>query len=127
MKILFLDDDATRHKRFLMANIGRDVHQAWDYDQACRALDAHVFDEAHLDHDLSDLAMRACVNGTALPDDEKTGTHVAEYIAAMLPDQRPRLVVLHSFNDAGWRRMAIILKEVGVRCVRQQFGKGLSP
>jgi hypothetical protein len=120
MKILFLDDDATRHKRFLMANIGRDVHQAWDYEQACRALDAHVFDEAHLDHDLSDMA------AAGMPaKDEKTGTHVAEYIAAMLESQRPRLVVLHSFNDAGWRRMGRILHDAGVRCVRQQFGKGL--
>lgn len=109
MKILFLDDDKERHRRFKMNRIGADITQAWTCEEACRLLDGAVFDVAHLDHDLSDAA----ASGHPGPD-EKTGTHVAEYIAAMAPEKRPRAVVVHSFNQYGRNRMAAILRAAGV-------------
>lgn len=117
MRILFLDDDASRHQAFARNSIGHIVHAAWGYEECCYQLQGpDVFDQAHLDHDLSDMA------AAGMPaKDEKTGTHVAEFIAAMPPEKRPRLVVLHSFNDAGWRRMARILDEAGVDWIRRQF------
>jgi hypothetical protein len=116
MKILFLDDNAERHKRFMMNRIGMDVTQVWNYDEACKALSETVFDIAHLDHDLSDLAA-----ANMAPEDEKTGTDVAEFIAAMPEDKRPKYVVIHSFNYSGRQRMAGILSAAGVSCVMEMF------
>lgn len=115
-RILFLDDDKERHRRFMMNRIGLAISQAWTCDEACRMLSETVFDEAHLDHDLSELAAM----GTPAAH-ERTGTHVAEHIAAMPPDRRPRRVVIHSFNDAGRRRMAGILRDAGVPVIVQPF------
>ena len=116
MKIFFLDDDATRHKRFTMNRIGSDITQAWNYEEACRLLGEQVFDVAWLDHDLSYEATL----GTQSVD-EKTGTHVAEFIAAMPDDRRPRFVVLHTFNPAGRMRMLGILRAAGVGVAIEPF------
>lgn len=116
MRILFLDDDKERHRRFTMNRIGMNITQAWSHAEACRLLDETVFDVAYLDHDLSELA------SAGMPAaDEKTGTHVAEHIAAMPPEQRPRAVVIHSFNDYGRKRMAHILHRAGVRVTIEPF------
>lgn len=116
MRILFLDDSKERHRRFTMNRIGMNIAQAWDCAEACRLLAETVFDVAYLDHDLSDLA------AAGMPAaDEKTGTHVAEYIAAMPPEKRPRRVVIHSFNDYGRRRMAGILRDAGVLVAIEPF------
>lgn len=115
-RIFFLDDDPERHRRFKMNRNGMDITAACNYREACTALAAVVFDVAFLDHDLSELAAAGRPSS-----EEKTGTHVAEFIAGLPPDRRPRLVVLHSYNDAGRRRMAAILGEAGVPWVIQPF------
>ena len=116
MKTLFLDDDKERHRRFTMNRIGQDITQVWNCDEACAALAATRYAVAYLDHDLSDMA------AAGMPArGEKTGTDVAEFIAAMPPEARPETVVIHSFNDYGRRRMASILREAGVRCVIEPF------
>jgi hypothetical protein len=116
-KIFFLDDDAERHKKFKMDRIGMDITAAWNYADACAALAKTKFDLAYLDHDLSELAAAG-----RPASDEKTGTHVAEFIAALPDDKKPKFVILHSFNDAGRRRMAAILDEAGVQCMIAPFG-----
>lgn len=116
-KIFFLDDDAERHKRFMMDRIGMNITAVTNYADACAALAKTKFDLAYLDHDLSELA--AAGRPAA---DEKTGTHVAEFIATLPEEKRPKFVILHSFNDAGRRRMAAILNEVGVSCMIAPFG-----
>jgi hypothetical protein len=116
-KIFFLDDDKERHRKFTMDRIGMDITVAWNYADACAALAKTKFDIAYLDHDLSELA--AAGRPAA---DEKTGTHVAEFIASLPEEQRPKFVVLHSFNDAGRRRMGAILNEAGVSCMIAPFG-----
>lgn len=117
MKIFFLDDDAQRHARFKMDRIGMDITTAWNYADACAALAKTKFDVAYLDHDLSEMA------AAGMPaKDEKTGTHVAEFIASLPAEKRPKFVVLHSFNDAGRRRMGAILDEAGVSCMIAPFG-----
>ncbi len=115
-RIFFLDDDHERHRRFKMNRIGMNITAAKNYSEACSLLADTVFDVAYLDHDLSELA--AAGRPAA---EEKTGTHVAEFIVSLPPDRRPRFVVLHSYNDAGRRRMAAILDEAGVRCMIQPF------
>lgn len=116
MRILFLDDNKERHRRFLMNRIGQNIVQAWTCEEACRLLSATVFDIAYLDHDLSELAAA----GTPAAN-ERTGTHVAEFIAAMPPEKRPGRVVVHSFNDYGRKRMAAILRDAGVAVTIQPF------
>lgn len=116
MKILFLDDNAERHKRFTMNRIGQNITQVWSYEEACKALTDTVFDVAYLDHDLSDLAAAGTPG-----EGEKTGTDVAEFIANMAEDKRPKYVVIHSFNDYGRRRMAGILSVAGVSCMIETF------
>lgn len=116
-KIFFLDDDAERHKRFKMDRIGMDITAVTNYADACAALAKTKFDLAYLDHDLSELAAAG-----RPAKDEKTGTHVAEFIASLSDDMKPKFVILHSFNDAGRRRMAAILDDAGVRCMIAPFG-----
>lgn len=116
-KIFFLDDDAERHKKFKMDRIGMDITAVWNYADACAALAKTKFDLAYLDHDLSELAAAG-----RPAKDEKTGTHVAEFIAALPDEMKPKFVILHSFNDAGRKRMGAILNEAGVSCMIAPFG-----
>lgn len=116
LKILFLDDDEQRHKRFMMNRIGQDITAVWTFAEACDALQKDIFDVAYLDHDLSELAAEG-----RPAKEEKTGTDVADFIAAMEEGCRPRMVVIHSFNDYGRRRMKVILEKVGIRCMIQPF------
>lgn len=116
MKIFFLDDDKDRHRKFKMNRIGMDITAVWTYADACAALEKTVFDVAHLDHDLSEMAAA----GKPAPD-EKTGTHVAEFIVSLPPERRPRLIVIHTFNREGRRRMGKILMSAGVRCTYEMF------
>lgn len=116
MKIFFLDDDKDRHRRFKMNRIGQDITAVWTYADACAALTETVFDVAWLDHDLSEYAAAGFPR-----EGEKTGTHVAEFIASLPEGRRPKRVVIHSFNDEGSRRMGRILSEAGVRCMLEKF------
>lgn len=118
-KILFLDDDATRHARFRKTHIGEDVTYVWGYHECVEELESGtVFDVAQLDHDLSEEAAMG-----KPPDGEKTGTDVAKYIAAMPEEKRPKLIVIHSFNRYGALRMAHILRDAGVKdLIIEPFG-----
>lgn len=116
MKILFLDDDKERHRRFVMNRIGQDITTAWTCAEACKLLSEEVYDVAYLDHDLSESA----ASGHPAAG-ERTGTHVAEFIAAMPPEKRPRTVIIHSFNDYGRKRMRAILREAGVEVWIEPF------
>lgn len=116
MKILFLDDDTTRHKSFIRNRIGMDITAVRSYEAACQALSETLFDVAYLDHDLSEMA------AAGMPaSDEKTGTHVAEFIASLPEDKRPKRVVIHSFNDYGRKRMWGILRDAGVEASIEPF------
>lgn len=99
-----------------MNRIGANITFAQNYAEACVLLASTSFDVAYLDHDLSELAASGQPGA-----EEKTGTHVAEFIAALPAEQRPRLVILHSYNPVGRQRMAGILSAAGVRCQIQPF------
>lgn len=122
MKILFLDDNEERHKRFRYNSIGQDVTHVYSYAEALAALAYNRFDQVFLDHDLSEMA--SC--GMA-PVDEKTGYHVA-CIVADLPEERlPDLVVIHSFNAAGAKRMRAALQGVVKHVIERPFSDQLAP
>lgn len=119
MKILFLDDDKDRHRKFRERTIGCVVTFVFTYEEAIAALDAHVFDEAHLDHDLSEMA------AAGFPaHGERSGTDVAEHIAGMSPANRPKRIVIHSLNVNGSRRMESILRRAAHPHVRRMPFRG---
>lgn len=121
MRILFLDDDDTRHRRFAAKAIGHVVAHAYTARAAIRTLETEPpFDVASLDHDLNDVHIAAYVSGASVPEEE-TGAEVARYIAEH-PACWPQLVVCHSFNEPGRRRMGAILRDAGVRSVLMPFG-----
>lgn len=130
MKILFLDDDEERHKRF---NAWVQGQNAWVQGQnrtlvvtsvrtAQEAIDALArerFDEVSLDHDLGGPAAEM-----DLPD-TGSGYDVARFLADELPiEWLPKVVVLHSFNQSGRMRMAAALakrEDDGLRIIIQPF------
>ena len=104
MKILFLDDDENRHKRFRQRMTSKPFSPALTAEGAIEILEDHPFKEivfniVSLDHDLC--------GGVFEPSDEKSGAEVARYIAVM--DNPPQKVVLHSYNEKGVAEMAAIL------------------
>lgn len=97
MKVLFLDDDPTRHSYILRAIQGMPVEltAVTTADEAIRALDNNRFDLICLDHDL---------NGQSLvPSGPGTGYEVAVHIARTA--NKEARVLIHSVNDAGTRKM----------------------
>lgn len=124
MRILFLDDNAERHRKFLQEHIGCDVVQAWTAKEAIAALAAAAlvgreWDLVSLDHDLSDDQQLACVRGE---DIAKAGEGTG-YDVALWMEEHPvkvRHVVVHSFNPTGAERMAKALRHYRAR--RLPFG-----
>lgn len=116
MKILFLDDDPSRHAKFRMAHIGRNVTYVWTADEAIKAIKEMFFDHMSLDHDLA-----AKLNGELPPIGEGSGYDVALFIAELPEEKRPKLIVVHSFNPEGARRMAIAVKRAGIQVLRVPF------
>lgn len=117
--ILFLDDAGYRHDKFqelldVDLKIGcsppEDVHFADKFVECLNVLLLwSPFDLILLDHDLQDF-------GTS---DERTGYHVAYFIAHILPvNLRPKEVWVHSANPPGAERMVSELDRVGIPCKR---------
>lgn len=108
MKILFLDDDKTRHESFRTKskNWPHDITYVWTAYKAIRALEKEYFHEVFLDHDLGPQ------QEMNLPDTgEGSGYDVALFIATMSRDKRPISVIIHSWNPAGADRMASALRK----------------
>jgi CheY-like chemotaxis protein len=126
-RILFLDDDPNRRQQFLSESrlTEHDIHFARNYREAVRLLASHRFDVAFLDHDLADFTADG-ERLAARDDNELTGTDVAKWIAgAMEPASWPGIVVVHSWNPVGARRMADILIDAGLRVRIAPFRVGL--
>lgn len=112
MKILFLDDDLDRHSKFTEASNGSEVTFVHGVAQAIEALSTDQFDIAFLDHDLDGRVF--------VEESEGTGTEVAEYIAKMPAENRPRIVIVHSMNPYGAQRMMNILRTAPGRLLAWQ-------
>lgn len=116
MKVLFLDDDPTRHAKFRQAHIGVDVNYVWTAKEAIEAMAEEYFEQMSLDHDLA-----AQLNMELPPEGEGSGYDVALHIAQLPEDKRPKLVVIHSFNPEGARRMHIAINKAGISCIKLPF------
>lgn len=96
MKILFLDDDETRHEFFekWASEKGHEVHHRHDAQACVDKLEAQKWDAVFLDCDLGDIHEEGYVSGE----------HVANWLY-LHPDRVPPLVVVHSWNTEGAARM----------------------
>lgn len=106
LKILILDDDHKRHRKF-SKNFGtEDLKHVFTSHDAIRCLECHDYDYVFLDHDLNGKIMEE-----SGPD---TGYEVAEWIANN-PDRQPnKLVIVHSLNNIGASNMQSVLKDSGI-------------
>ena len=120
-KILFLDDDPTRHTTFRRNSIGTPYDAVFNYEDAVALLAKHKYDRVYLDHDLSFQAAMG-----APSESEKTGYDVAVFISTLPAHLQPQRVVIHSFNPSGAFRMALVLQGCGVRVVRRVFDGQMS-
>ena len=121
MNILFLDDDASRHKKFRAWKMGETIYQAYtareciDFLQGSfpllRSEDNKIdffLDELWLDHDLED---RTYVD----ENETNTGSEVVRYLLNPHPRPRPKIgrIYIHSLNETAGRSMGRKLKEAG--------------
>jgi DNA-binding response OmpR family regulator len=102
MKILFLDDNIYRliYAKKKWAN--HDLILAETSQEAINALRNNKFDFVSLDHDLG--------GEVYVESGENTGYEVAQFIAKM--ETPPPIVVVHSWNSAGARKMVQELENV---------------
>lgn len=130
MKILILDDDDARHRRFQQWFAGYDVTHAFTMDQFRRALEGESpFDYIFLDHDLNDHHYRstASVDGDRIEGFvgpctwELTGLDAADDVCALPFEKFPGHVVVHSWNPDGARKMVDVLRSTGVPTTRWVF------
>ena len=103
MKILFLDDDVLRHEAFLREHPSDTVTRASTVEETLVALEAgSPFDVVYLDHDLEGRVFVEEIEGT--------GCEIAFFIARLPDNKLPKLVIVHSHNPAGARRMVEALQ-----------------
>ena len=121
MILLFLDDMKERHERFDSMTDGHEVWHAWSVEQAIKRLSERIYDIAFLDHDLSDEHY-ADYHADRLSAAKGTGQEVAQFIAQMPADKRPRRVLVHSWNPIGAMAIARILRAAGVPVTMSTFG-----
>lgn len=116
IKILFLDDDLRRHRRFEehYNRPGIIIDYVETVEQAKNALKNNKYDIASLDHDLE---MRVMVESGP-----GTGYEVAEYIADNWSSlKRPTGVICHSYNPEGAQNMYNKLYSCGCPVVIAEF------
>lgn len=119
MKILILDDDDARHRRFGQWFAGYDVTHTFTYQQFIREFASGKFDYTFLDHDLNDCQYKSVyhidgdnIEGYTGPCiKEFTGKDAARFVAENAPE-RAGHVVIHSWNPIGAQEMAVILKDI---------------
>lgn len=107
-RILILEDDEARCAWFRVRLAGRELDVTCDVPNAIAWLGAREYEAILLDHDLADEHYLSDAR-----DDERTGYAVARWLA-MHPDrQHDALIVIHSLNYTGARRMLDALRDAG--------------
>jgi CheY-like chemotaxis protein len=107
-RILIVEDDPSRCAWFERKFAGRQMDVTCDVAEAARWLAARDYSVILLDHDLAEEHYFSDE-----PDDEHTGYGVAAWLASHPDRQRDALIVIHSLNYAGAKRMLDALRDAG--------------
>jgi CheY-like chemotaxis protein len=107
-RILLVEDDEARCAWFRQRLAGSQLDVTCDVRQAVLWLAERDYRAVLLDHDLADEHYFS-----SEPDDERTGYAVARWLAENPTRQRDALIVVHSLNYAGARRMVEVLRDAG--------------
>ena len=102
MNILVLEDDPERQNKFRKNFIGHSLIIVDTATEAISLLSTRQWQWLFLDHDLGGKVFVFSGKGT--------GYEVACWLEEH-PDRIPDRVIIHSFNPAGMKRMAMALKE----------------
>lgn len=116
-RVLILDDDDNRHREFARILHGISQLHVHTATEAIAALRDHPpFDLVCLDHDLGDF------DNKLLLTDPGNGTEVALFINLHLERSHyPKRIMIHSWNPAGARRMADLIRSVGIPLTVKPF------
>ena len=107
-RVLVVEDDETRCAWFRERLAGRRLDVTCDVPTALAWLAERDYEAIMLDHDLAD---EHYFSNAA--DDERTGYAVARWLADNPTAQRDALIVIHSLNYTGARRMLEALRDAG--------------
>jgi CheY-like chemotaxis protein len=106
--VLIVEDDEARCAWFRERLAGSQLDVTCDVREAVRWLAERDYHTLLLDHDL--IHEHYFSNE---PDDERTGYAVARWLAENPTAQRDALIVVHSLNHTGARRMVEVLRAAG--------------
>ena len=107
-RILIVEDDEARCAWFRARLEGSELDVTCDVRQAVLWLAERDYRAVLLDHDLSEEHYFSNER-----DDERTGYAVARWLAEHPTSQRDALILVHSLNYAGARRMVDVLRDAG--------------
>ena len=102
MRILILDDDDTRHRKFNRRLIGNYVVNTYTANECIEQLNENgPWEYCFLDHDLGGQIFQASTKGT--------GWEVAKWISEN-KSKKPMYVIVHSFNYNGAKLMTDLIE-----------------
>lgn len=107
-RILIVEDDEARCAWFRARLEGSELDVTCDVRQAVLWLAERDYHAVLLDHDLSEEHYFSSER-----DDERTGYAVARWLAEHPTSQRDALILVHSLNYTGARRMVEVLRDAG--------------
>jgi len=107
-RVLVVEDDEARCAWFREKFEGRRLDVTCDVPTALAWLAEREYEAVLLDHDLAEEHYFSDA-----PDDERTGYAVARWLADNPTAQRDALIVIHSLNYTGARRMLDALRDAG--------------
>jgi CheY-like chemotaxis protein len=121
-KILILDDDRVRHycfdEKFAIDYPDAKIDHVYTANECIEALKrTDKYDLVHLDHDLGDF-------GPYSDEKEHTGVDVCRWMAGtdgLTEDKRPDMIIVHSWNATGAKRMIDILRDAGFTVFQKLF------
>lgn len=121
-RILFIDDDPTRHEIFTHCMEGKfpKIVHTWGFHDTIDVLEQQAFDTIFFDHDLGDHREPDIEVG-AYRNRELTGADIAAWVART-PQAVPQQCVVHSANPVGALAIRDIMREVCAVEV-MQFGE----
>ena len=107
-RVLILEDDEVRCYWFQQQLAAREHDITCDIQQAIEWLEKHDYGTILLDHDLTEEHYYSDAH-----DDEATGYAIAAWLAAHPERQPDAVIVVHSLNYVGAKRMLDVLRNAG--------------